>query len=121
MTIYTPHNILLAALVRGGVLGFVSLVVALVAALAAAITAARQQWWLPLVVLVTALGLSSVDHELLPSTFSFYWYLFWLPLGLAAGAALAPADAPVHQYADGSSEDQALPLGGLSSPRSQST
>lgn len=107
-TIYTPHNILIAALVRGGLLGLVSLVVALAAALAAAISAARRQWWLPLIVLVTALGLSSVDHELLPSTFSFYWYLFWLPLGLAAGAALAPTDPPVPLHADGSSEYEAV-------------
>jgi O-antigen ligase len=111
-TIYTPHNILLAALIRGGLLGLVSLVVALAAALAAAIAAARRQWWLPLVVLVTASGLSSVDHELLPSTFSFYWYLFWLPLGLAAGAALAPADPPVDQYADRSSQYHAVPAEG---------
>lgn len=106
-TIYTPHNILLAALVRGGLLGFVSLAIALAAALTAAISAARRKWWLPLIVLVTALGLSSVDHEMLPSTFSFYWYLFWLPLGLAAGAALAPSDLPVQRRADGSSNDQA--------------
>jgi O-antigen ligase len=105
--IYTPHNILLAALIRGGVLGLVPLIVALAAALVAAITAARRQWWLPLIVLVTAVGLSSVDHEMLPSGFSFYWYLFWLPLGLAAGAALAPSDGPVGEHAHGVSE---LPL-----------
>jgi hypothetical protein len=108
-TIHTPHNILIAALVRGGVLGLLPLVVTLATAILAAVTAARRQWWLPLIVLTTALALSSVDHELLPTQFGFYWYLFWLPLGLAAAAALAPCDLAASETSAGSVEGQAVP------------
>ena len=92
LTIYTPHNILLAALVRGGILGLLSLAVALAGAVAASVAAARRGWWLPLTVLASSLALSMVDHEMLPTSFNFYWYLFWLPLGLAAAAALTPPE-----------------------------
>jgi hypothetical protein len=85
--IYTPHNILVAALVRSGLVGLSFLAVAMAGALLAALVAALRGWWLPLVVLASALTLSSVDHEMVPSAFGFYWYLFWLPLGLAAAAA----------------------------------
>lgn len=91
-TIHTPHNILLAALVRGGLAGLFSLAVALAGAVLAALSAARRGWWMPVTVLATSLVLTSVDHEMIPTEFGFYWYLFWLPLGLAAAAALAPSD-----------------------------
>jgi hypothetical protein len=91
-TIHTPHNILLAALVRGGLPGLASLAVALIGAVLASLTAARQGWWMPITVLATSLAASMVDHEMIPTEFGFYWYLFWLPLGLAAAAALAPTD-----------------------------
>ena len=52
--------------------------------------AARRGWWLPVIVLASSLALSTVDHEMVPGLFGFYWYLFWLPLGLAAAAALTP-------------------------------
>jgi O-antigen ligase len=93
ITIWTPHNILLAALVRGGILGLLSLVAALVGAVAASIAAARRGWWLPLCALTASLVLSMVDHEILPTSFNFYWYLYWLPLGLAAAAALQASKA----------------------------
>lgn len=89
--IHTPHNILLAALVRGGILALAALAVVLVGAAAAAVGAARKGWWLPLVVLAAALVLSTVDHEMVPTSFGFYWYVFWLPLGLAAAAAAEPS------------------------------
>ena len=90
ITIFTPHNILLAALLRGGALGLLSLAVALLGAMAATVVAARRGWWLPVIALASSLALSTVDHEMVPGLFGFYWYLFWLPLGLAAAAALTP-------------------------------
>ena len=90
ITIFTPHNILLAALLRGGVFGLLSLAAALLGAMAATVAAARRGWWLPVIVLASSLALSTVDHEMVPGLFGFYWYLFWLPLGLAAAAALTP-------------------------------
>jgi O-antigen ligase len=89
--IHTPHNILLAALVRGGILALAALAAALIGAVAAAVAAARKGWWLPLVVLTSSLALSAVDHEMVPTSFGFYWYVFWLPLGLAAAAAAEPS------------------------------
>ena len=93
--IYTPHNILLACLVRGGALGLISLSIALMGAVGAAVMALRRGWSMPLIVLGASLALSTVDHEVVPSNFSFYWYLFWLPFGLAAAAALRPEDDDV--------------------------
>jgi len=90
-TIYTPHNILLAAFVHGGVGAFLALSVVLAAAALAALRAARCGWWLPTTTFAAMIGLSSVDHEVLASTFSYLWYLFYLPISLCAGAALAPA------------------------------
>jgi hypothetical protein len=90
--IMTPHNIVLASFVRGGVLGLAALVVAILVALAAAARAARRGWWMPIVVLAGTLTLSMVDHEAVPQTFGFYWYLFWMPLGLAAAGAIRPVD-----------------------------
>lgn len=88
--IYTPHDIVLAAFVRGGLVGALALSATLLAALAACVGAARRGWWLPLVVLGATLTLCTVDHEMVPGSFGFYWYLYWLPLGLSAAAALAP-------------------------------
>ncbi len=90
--IYTPHDIFVAALIRGGRLALVSLAIILGAAAWAVATAARGGWWLPITVLVAALGLSSVDHEMIPGTFSYYWYVFWLPLALAAAAGAIASD-----------------------------
>ena len=93
--IYSPHNILLASLVRGGAFGLISLSVALLGAVGAAIAAVRSGWSMPLIVLASSLALSMVDHEVVPSIFGFYWYLFWLPLGLAAAAALTPQEGDI--------------------------
>jgi O-antigen ligase len=90
-TIYTPHNILLAAFIHGGVGACLALCLVLAAAALAALRAARCGWWLPATTFAAMIGLGSVDHEVLASTFSYLWYLFYLPIGLCAGASLAPA------------------------------
>lgn len=84
---YTPHNTFVAALVRGGIAGLAFLLVAFAAAAIIGIAAARRGWWTPLIALATMLSMTMVDHELYPEPFSYYAYVYWLPLGLAAYAA----------------------------------
>jgi hypothetical protein len=91
--IYTPHNIFLSALVRGGGIALVFLAVLLTGAIWAVVMAARMGWWLPMTVFLAAITLSTVDHEMIPGTFSYYWYVFWLPLSLAAAAGATPVSA----------------------------
>lgn len=85
--IYTPHNIVIAAFVRGGLLAVAPQLLVWGVALWSGIRAARTGWYVPLTLVATAFTLGTVDHEMLPSSFNYYWYLFWLPLGVAAAAA----------------------------------
>ncbi len=85
--IYTPHNIVMAAFVRGGLLAVLPQLLVWSAALWSCIGAARAGWYVPLLLVATAFTICMVDHEMLAGSFSYYWYLFWLPLGVAAAAA----------------------------------
>jgi O-antigen ligase len=103
-TIYTAHNQLLGAMLRGGLLGLSLLTATFAAAIWAVVAAAKRGWWLPAVVLAACLAMTSVDHEPVPETFGYYWYVFWLPLSLAAAAAI---------YAgEGAGQDAASAKGG---------
>lgn len=85
--IYTPHNIVIGAFVRGGVLAVVPQLLVWAVALWSCIGVARAGWYVPLMLVATTFTVCMVDHEMLPGSFSYYWYLFWLPLGVAAAAA----------------------------------
>ena len=87
-TIHTPHNILLSALIRGGLGAFLSLTVALLAMVWATVSAARRGWWQPATVLVAVLAITSVDHEILPDAFNHHWFLFWLPFSLTTASTV---------------------------------
>lgn len=90
-TVHTPHNMLLSVLVRSGIVGLVAMLATLVVCAVAAVGAAKRGWWAPIATLVASTVAAAVDHDFDPDTFSYFWYLYWLPFGLAAYAAGQPA------------------------------
>jgi O-antigen ligase len=82
-----PHNIVLAALVRGGIIGGVAMLTLLVECLYWSYRlwlSSRQLTPLCMVVAMTAAGM--FDYQLQATNPSWTWVTFWLPIGLAIGA-----------------------------------
>uniref|UniRef100_E6VHD6 O-antigen ligase-related domain-containing protein n=1 Tax=Rhodopseudomonas palustris (strain DX-1) TaxID=652103 RepID=E6VHD6_RHOPX len=84
------HNIFMCAAVRGGVVAALALAAVVVASAASGWRAFRRSGEVTaLALLAAALAASSVDYEILPSDLSYLYILFWLPVAICLGAALA--------------------------------
>lgn len=88
--ILNAHNIVLSALIRGGLLS----AAALVATLATAVYRAWRSYiatnsMFALVLLAAALAATSVDYEILATPLGWPWLLLWLPVGLSLGQGAA--------------------------------
>ena len=84
------HNIVLSALVRGGLFGCV----AMMAMLTQSIYWGYRFWATirriaPLCMLVAMTTASMFDYELLASNPSWEWVTFWLPIGVAVGLEMS--------------------------------
>ena len=88
--VMNAHNIVLCALVRGGVLTALALLgIALAAALGGLKAWRHSGEVAALALLATCLTASSVDYEIVPTDLGYLYFLFWLPAGVCLGAALA--------------------------------
>jgi O-antigen ligase len=96
--ILNAHNIILSALIRGGLLA----AAALIAVLAASIYEAWRAWRmnhapLALALLSTTLVMTNVDYEITASPLGWPWILLWLPVAISLGtgrlAAVPKEDA----------------------------
>ena len=81
-----PHNMVLSAFVRGGVIG----ALALATAIAAGIYQAARYWAgtrnaIPLALIVTMLGYGMLDYQVLATYPTWPWITFWFPLGICVG------------------------------------
>ncbi len=90
--VMNAHNIVLCALVRGGVLTALALLgIALASAVSGLKAWRRSGEVAALALLATCLTASSVDYEIVPTDLGYLYILFWLPVGVCCGAALAAA------------------------------
>jgi O-antigen ligase len=86
--ILNPHNIVLAALIRGGIVSALPL-------LAVLVLSVHRAWrgWvgagtpLALAMMAACILITVVDHEFLASPIGFHWLLLWLPVGISIGVA----------------------------------
>jgi O-antigen ligase len=97
-----PHNIVLSAFIRGGLIGGAAMATILVECL----------YWsyrfylsyriiTPLCMLAAMTTACMFDYQLLPSNPSWEWVTFWLPVGIAVGLEVAgrqAAKSPVAEY-----------------------
>ena len=100
MEILNPHNIVLAAQIRGG--AFAAL--ALAAMLAAGFYWALRGWTrhrliAPLGLIVAATVAGSLDFDIASTSLGWPWFLLWLPVGICVGTEAVlrlpePHDAP---------------------------
>lgn len=102
--IHHPHNILLSAQVRGGLLAFVGLAVMFVGALVGAWRFARRSGNAAVLAMVVALAVASLfDYEVKVTSADWVWLTVWVPLGLAAGCEMLlrrrPARGPASATA----------------------
>lgn len=89
-TISHPHNLLLSAQIRGGLLGLAGMALMLGGGLYWSWIHARRSGdpvFLAMIVAISVAGM--FDYELLLTPTDWRWVTFWLPIGLAAGAELA--------------------------------
>jgi len=91
--ILTPHNMLLATLIRGGLVSVVALVALLATAVYRAFRSYKSEGGLfAPVLLAAALAATSVDFEIVATPLGWPWLLLWLPVGLSLGAEAAAGD-----------------------------
>ncbi len=103
VVVMNAHNIVLCALVRGGVLS--------AAALSAIMMFAFVDGWrawrrhdeiIPLGIFSVCVVATSVDYEIVPTDLGYLWILFWLPVGVCLGASLqASTHTPASESAGG--------------------
>jgi O-antigen ligase len=77
------HNIILSALVRGGIFAAVTLISLIVVCLYQSLQAWRRGALLVPVALMTSTILATaVDYEIIATSLGWQWLLFWLPVGM---------------------------------------
>ncbi|NVN88565.1 MAG: O-antigen ligase family protein [Rhodopseudomonas sp.] len=87
--VMNAHNIILCALVRGGVFSAAALFGIVVFALLGGWRAWRRHGEVaPVALLGACLMASSVDYEIVPTDLGYLWILFWLPVAICLGASL---------------------------------
>jgi len=87
--VMNAHNIILCALVRGGVFSAAALLGVVGFALLGGWRAWRRYGEVgPLALLGTCLVATSVDYEIVPTDLGYLWILFWLPVAICLGTSL---------------------------------
>ena len=82
-----PHNIVLSALVRGGVVGALAMLTVLLAALYWTFRRWRSAGQItPLCLMVAMTTASMFDYQLLATNPTWPYVTFWVPIGIAIGA-----------------------------------
>ena len=81
-----PHNLVLSAFVRGGVVG----AIAMATAIGAALYWAARHWLktreaIPLTLIVAMTTVGMLDYQLLATYPTWPWVTFWFPLGVCVG------------------------------------
>lgn len=100
MEVMNGHNIFMCAAVRGGVIAALALAAVVLAAAASGWRAFRKSGEVTaLALLASCLAASAVDYEIIPSDLSYLYILFWLPVAICLGAALATLRVPVQRPA----------------------
>lgn len=102
-----PHNIVLAALVRGGIIGGAAMLTLLVECLYWSYRlwlTSRQMTLLCMLVAMTTAGM--FDYQLVATNPSWTWVTFWLPIGLAIGAEIVGRAAIEPQARENPSADK---------------
>jgi len=85
-----PHNLLIAAEIRGGLLSLAGMALMLGGGIWWAWVHARRSGEPVYLAMIVAVGVAGIfDYELLMKPMDWTWVTFWLPIGLAAGAELA--------------------------------
>ncbi|UYO53014.1 O-antigen ligase family protein [Rhodopseudomonas palustris] len=94
------HNIFLCAAIRGGVVSALTLAGLLIAALVSGWRGFRRTGEVTgLGLLAACLAATSVDQEIIPTDLNYLYILFWLPVAICLGAALATLRVPVQRPA----------------------
>ncbi len=84
-----PHSMIIAALIRGGLISVAALIALLVAAVYRAFRSRKSKGGLfAPVLLAAALVATSVDFEISATSFDWRWLLLWLPIGLSLGSGV---------------------------------
>jgi O-antigen ligase len=84
--ILNPHNILLSAMIRGGLISVAALAALLATAVYRVFRSYKSEGGLfAPVLLAAALAATSVDFEIVASPLGWPWLLLWLPIGLSLG------------------------------------
>ncbi|MFT0876550.1 O-antigen ligase family protein [Rhodopseudomonas sp. G2_2311] len=100
MEVMNGHNIFMCAAVRGGVIAALALAAVVLAAAVSGWRAFRKSGEVTaLALLASCLAASAVDYEIIPSDLSYLYILFWLPVAICLGAALATLRVPVQRPA----------------------
>ncbi|AVT78024.1 hypothetical protein RPPS3_39620 [Rhodopseudomonas palustris] len=100
LEVMNGHNIFMCAAVRGGVIASLALAAVVLAAAASGWRAFRKSGEVTaLALLASCLAASAVDYEIIPSDLSYLYILFWLPVAICLGAALATLRVPVQRPA----------------------
>lgn len=86
-TIYSAHNVILNAQIRGGLLAALTLTALIITALCQAWRSRRVNP-LALALVAASLTAASVDFEVYAGAFGGDWIYFWLPIATAAGASI---------------------------------
>ncbi len=88
--ILTPHNMMLATLIRGGLVSAAALAILLATAVYRALRCRNSEGGLfAPVLLAAALVATCVDFEIVATPLAWPWLLLWLPIGLSIGAEAA--------------------------------
>jgi len=88
--VHHAHNMLISALVRGGLIGLAGMALMLFGGLYQAWRHAAQSGHAAIFGMMAALAVASVfDYDLVLTPTDWMWLTFWMPVGLAAGAELA--------------------------------
>jgi O-antigen ligase len=89
-----PHNIVLSALIRGGIIGCAAMMAVLAQCLYWSYRASTTFGQIaPLCMLIAMTTASMFDYQLLPTNPSWEWVTFWLPTGIAIGLETAGRSA----------------------------
>ena len=93
-----PHNLVLSAFVRGGIVGAVAMATAIGGAVYwAARYCFKTRNVIPLALIATMVGYGMVDYQLLVTYPTWPWITFWFPLGICVGVETLMRSPEPHE------------------------
>jgi len=78
-----PHNLFVASLFRGGVVGLALLVILYMVSISCALESDKDEKWLVLAILSYCAVVFLFDGDHLLSKINFVWMIFWLPIAFS--------------------------------------